>query len=69
MKPLTRQNVQRKCRRCNKHLTYDVICPACKNELISMYDNKLGWKTAYEIEKISRMAMRNTKQENLNDFD
>jgi uncharacterized paraquat-inducible protein A len=69
MKPLTRQHVQRKCKRCNRHLTHDIICPACKNELIAMYDNKLGWKTAYEIEKISRIAMRNTQQDDADEFD
>lgn len=68
MKPLIKEKSLKKCRRCNKHLAYDIICPACKNELISMYDNKLGWKTAYEIEKISRMAMRGSQRE-MDDFD
>ena len=57
MKPLTKNKVQKKCKRCNRNLTQDIICPSCKNELIAMYDNKLGWRTAYEIEKVSRSAM------------
>jgi len=68
MKPLARTNSQKKCRRCNKHLTNDLICPACKNELILLYDNKLGWKTAYEVERISRMAMRRSCQEDIDDY-
>ncbi len=69
MKPLVKRKVQRKCRRCNENMAYDIICPACKNELIAMYDNKLGWKTAYEIEKISRMAMRSTHQDEMDESD
>lgn len=64
MKPLVKKDSQRICRRCNRSVTTkDIICPACKNDLIALYDNKLGWKTAYEIEKISKIAMRNTNSE------
>jgi len=56
------------CRRCNKNIGSDFICPACKNELIALYDNKIGWKTAFEIEKISKSALRNVEQEDTNDF-
>ena len=34
-----------------------MICPVCKNELIALYDNKLNWRTAYEVEKVSRRAL------------
>jgi hypothetical protein len=69
MKPLTPGKVRKLCRRCNKNSTEDIICPACKNELIALYDNKLGWKTAFEIEKFSRRAMlysRNISEDELN---
>jgi len=46
------------CKRCNKNITEDIICASCKNELLSQYDSKIGWKTAYEIEKFSRYVMR-----------
>ncbi len=46
------------CKRCNKNVTEDIICASCKNELLSKYDSRIGWKTAYEIEKISRYVMR-----------
>lgn len=38
-----------------------MICASCKNELLSQYDSKVGWKIAYEIEKVSRHIMRNTR--------
>jgi hypothetical protein len=63
MKPLMNDKVKKLCRRCNKNYTNDKICPTCKNELITLYDNKLNWKTAYEIEKISRKVMLYTRNE------
>ncbi|MBN1789960.1 MAG: hypothetical protein JW830_05650 [Bacteroidales bacterium] len=51
------------CKRCYKNQAVDSICPACKNELISLYDNKLTWRTAYEVEKASKSAMRYTRDE------
>ena len=68
MKPLAKDQLQKRCKRCNVNLTNDVVCPACKNELISLYDNKLGWKTAYEIERISHIAMRNSHSDDLDDL-
>jgi len=41
----------------------DIICPTCKSDLIALYENKLTWRTAFEIEKISRNAMRFTGNE------
>ena len=38
-----------------------MICPGCKNELIALYDNKLSWRTAYEVEKVSRRALLYTR--------
>lgn len=64
MKPLPSENKSKLCRRCYKNKTNDIICPACKNELIAIYDNKVTWRTAYEIEKISRKAMRFSSSEN-----
>lgn len=58
MKPLLSDNKSKLCRRCYKNKANDIICPACKNELIAIYDNKVTWRTAYEIEKFSRKAMR-----------
>jgi hypothetical protein len=55
MKPLVAGKI---CKRCNKNTSVDVICPGCKNELIAIYENKLTWKTAYEVERISKRAMR-----------
>jgi len=51
---------KRVCKRCNKKITEDIICAGCKNELLSQYDSKIGWKMAFEIEKVSRHIMRNT---------
>jgi hypothetical protein len=61
MKPLSPEKIGKLCRRCNRNYSGDIICPACKNELIILYDNKLGWKTAWEIEKVSRRAMLYTR--------
>jgi len=63
MKPLASDKSPKICRRCHKITSDDVICPACKNELIVLYDNKLSWRTAYEVEKISRRAMLYTRNE------
>jgi hypothetical protein len=58
MKPQITQKLGKICKRCNKNTTIDIICPACKNELIAIYENKLSWRTAYEVERISKKAMR-----------
>jgi hypothetical protein len=63
MKPLLSEKLRKLCRRCNKNSSADAICPACKNELIALYDNKLTWRTAFEIERISKRAMRFTRDE------
>ena len=63
MKPLLSEKLGKLCRRCYKNSAVDIICPACKNELIALYDNKLSWRTAYEVEKISKKAMRFTRDE------
>jgi hypothetical protein len=63
MKPLASDKPRKLCRRCHKSTSDDIICPACKNELISLYDNKLGWKTAFEVEKISSKAMLYSRNE------
>jgi hypothetical protein len=58
MKSLETEKLKKLCKRCYKNPATDVICPSCKNELLAIYENKLTWRTAYEIEKISRKAMR-----------
>ena len=63
MKPLVSAKLGKLCKRCYKNSAVDVICPACKNDLIALYDNKLTWRTAYEVEKISKKAMRYTGQD------
>ncbi|HES59551.1 MAG TPA: hypothetical protein ENO18_03885 [Caldithrix sp.] len=60
MKNALSSSRKRICKRCNRQITEDIICAACKNELLSQYDSKIGWKMAYEIEKVSRHVMRNT---------
>jgi RNA polymerase subunit RPABC4/transcription elongation factor Spt4 len=46
------------CKRCNRHQTKDIICPSCKNELLSAYDNRIDWQTAFEIEQARRLAKK-----------
>jgi hypothetical protein len=58
MKPVNSEKLGKLCKRCYKTTAVDKICPACKNELIAIYDNKLTWRTAYEVERISKKAMR-----------
>jgi hypothetical protein len=68
MKPLASDKARKICRRCNKNSSEDIICPACKNDLIALYDNKLNWRTAYEVEKVSRRALlfsRDSAEEDL----
>jgi hypothetical protein len=63
MKPLISEKPGNLCKRCHKNSAVDIVCAACKNELITIYDNKLTWKTAYEVEKISKRVMRYSRQE------
>jgi len=63
MKPLVSDKLGKLCKRCYKNPAVDSICPSCKNELIALYDNKLTWRTAYEVEKVSKKAMRYTRDE------
>jgi|GEM_PF-3511413 len=63
MKPLISAKLGKLCKRCYRNPAVDIICPTCKNELIALYDNKLTWRTAYEVEKISKKAMRFTLDE------
>jgi hypothetical protein len=63
MKPLASDKPRKLCKRCHKSISEDVICPACKNDLIALYDNKLSWRTAFEVEKISRKAMLYSRHE------
>ena len=63
MKPLNSEKLGKLCKRCYKNPAVDIICPACKNELIAIYENKLTWRTAFEIERISKKAMRYTGHE------
>ena len=53
---------KRVCKRCNRRITEDIICAGCKNELLSNYNSKIGWKMAYEMEKVSRQIMRITSR-------
>ncbi len=58
MKPLQTEKLGKICKRCFKNAAVDKICASCKNELIALYENKLTWRTAYEVERISKKAMR-----------
>jgi len=68
MKPIVSEKLGKLCKRCYRNITSDIICPTCKNELIAKYDNKLTWKTAYEVETISKKAMRFTGNEAEEEF-
>jgi len=68
MKPSVVNKVKKICRRCNRNYATDKICPACKNELISLYDNKLSWKTAFEVERVSRKARLYTQNDSDDDI-
>jgi len=63
MKPFISEKLGKICKRCYKNPAVDKVCPACKNELIAIYDNKLTWRTAYRIESISKKAMRYSSKE------
>jgi len=63
MKPIASEQHGKICRRCNRNVSLDSICPACKNELIALYDNKLNWRTAWEVEKVSRKARLYSRDE------
>ena len=50
------------CKRCNRHQAEDIICPSCKNELLSSYNN-IDWQTAFEIEQAHQTAMKQRMDE------
>ncbi|MBN2612078.1 MAG: hypothetical protein JXB00_11025 [Bacteroidales bacterium] len=52
------------CKRCKKNLSKDIICTACKVELLNNYDSKIDWQTAFEIERIQQAAMRYIDSDN-----
>ncbi len=49
---------EKKCIRCNKNLTTDIICASCKVELINKYTSRVDWSTALEMEKFELRAAR-----------
>jgi uncharacterized paraquat-inducible protein A len=53
------------CKRCNRHQAKDIICPSCKNELLSSYDNRIDWQTAFEVEQAHQLAARHRMREDL----
>lgn len=48
----------KKCKRCNKPISSDIICQACKNELLNHFEASSDWQTAFEIEKAQLIASR-----------
>jgi hypothetical protein len=60
MRNTPKSSRKRICKRCNRRIAEDIICAGCKNELLTHYNSKIGWRTAYEIEKVSRHIKRNT---------
>ncbi len=49
---------RRTCKRCKKNIAIDILCTACKVDLLNRYDSKIDWQTAYEIEKVQQAAFR-----------
>ena len=47
-----------KCKRCRKPTDDELICQACKNELLGNYEASSDWQTAFEIEKAQLTAIR-----------
>jgi len=68
MKPLSSEKLRKLCKRCYRNPAVDIICPACKNDLIALYDNKLTWRTAFEVEKFSKKAMRYSHNESEEEY-
>ena len=48
----------KKCKRCNRIISSDIICQACKNDLLNHYEVSSDWQTAFEIEKAQLVASR-----------
>ncbi|NJK86847.1 MAG: hypothetical protein HC906_13610 [Bacteroidales bacterium] len=46
------------CKRCKKVSCTDLVCTSCKVELLTKYDSKLDWRTAFEVERAHMAAMR-----------
>lgn len=63
-------NNAKKCKRCNRAISSDIICQACKNELLYHYEASSDWQTAFEIEKAQLVASRyrNRAEEEDEDF-
>jgi len=52
------------CKRCKKNTTTDLICTNCKVELLNIYDSKIDWYTAFEIERIQQSVLRYMENDN-----
>jgi hypothetical protein len=52
------------CKRCKKNPSSDIICTSCKVELINIYDSKIDWLTAFEIERIQQSVLRYMENDN-----
>jgi len=54
----TDEKKPKKCKRCKKNPSTDLICTNCKVELLNIYDSKIDWYTAFEIERIQQSVQR-----------
>lgn len=39
------------CSRCNKNRSIEEICNNCISELLELYNHRIGWKMALQIER------------------
>jgi hypothetical protein len=46
------------CKRCKRKPATDLICTDCKVELMNIYDSKIDWYTAFEIERIQQSVLK-----------
>ena len=42
------------CSRCRKEIDDEEICSGCKSELLELYDHRISWRMALDIEREER---------------
>jgi predicted amidophosphoribosyltransferase len=42
------------CSRCRKSIAKEEICSGCKSDLLELYDHRISWRMALDIEREER---------------
>jgi hypothetical protein len=55
---MKKNDEMKKCKRCNRQNSKEIICQSCKTELLSNFEASADWQIAYEIEVVQLATSR-----------